>query len=53
MPTWDRWSPRRREWLIGVGKQAIDFWTQTKTVTARWYETESVSRGINNTISLH
>ncbi|WP_431025465.1 CoA-acylating methylmalonate-semialdehyde dehydrogenase [Halomonas sp. H5] len=35
------------------GKQAIAFWTQTKTVTARWYEPENVSSGINSTISLH
>ncbi len=35
------------------GKQAIAFWTQTKTVTARWYEPENVSGGINSTISLH
>ncbi|GKW48864.1 CoA-acylating methylmalonate-semialdehyde dehydrogenase [Halomonas sp. NCCP-2165] len=34
------------------GKQAIAFWTQTKTVTARWYEPENVSGGINSTISL-
>ena len=34
------------------GKQAIAFWTQTKTVTARWFEPENVSSGINSTISL-
>ncbi|WP_309045934.1 CoA-acylating methylmalonate-semialdehyde dehydrogenase [Marinobacter sediminicola] len=34
------------------GKQAIGFWTQTKTVTARWFEPENVSSGINSTISL-
>ncbi len=34
------------------GKQAIQFWTQTKTVTARWFEPENVSNGINSTISL-
>ncbi|GHE21743.1 CoA-acylating methylmalonate-semialdehyde dehydrogenase [Halomonas urumqiensis] len=34
------------------GKQAITFWTQTKTVTARWFEPENVSSGINSTISL-
>ncbi|WP_027966188.1 CoA-acylating methylmalonate-semialdehyde dehydrogenase [Halomonas halocynthiae] len=34
------------------GKQAISFWTQTKTVTARWFEPENVSSGINSTISL-
>ncbi|TFH85953.1 CoA-acylating methylmalonate-semialdehyde dehydrogenase [Billgrantia azerbaijanica] len=35
------------------GKQAIAFWTQTKTVTARWFEPENISSGINSTISLH
>ncbi|QJQ95970.1 MULTISPECIES: CoA-acylating methylmalonate-semialdehyde dehydrogenase [Halomonadaceae] len=34
------------------GKQAIQFWTQTKTVTARWFEPENISSGINSTISL-
>ncbi|WP_346795511.1 CoA-acylating methylmalonate-semialdehyde dehydrogenase [Halomonas sp. Bachu 37] len=34
------------------GKQAIAFWTQTKTVTARWFEPENVSSGINSTISM-
>lgn len=34
------------------GKQAIQFWTQTKTVTARWYEPENISSGINSTISM-
>ncbi|WP_413615981.1 CoA-acylating methylmalonate-semialdehyde dehydrogenase [Halomonas cupida] len=34
------------------GKQAIQFWTQTKTVTARWFEPENVSSGINSTIAL-
>ncbi|UYF98916.1 CoA-acylating methylmalonate-semialdehyde dehydrogenase [Halomonas sp. GD1P12] len=34
------------------GKQAIAFWTQTKTVTARWFEPENVSGGINSTIAL-
>ncbi|HCR97390.1 MULTISPECIES: CoA-acylating methylmalonate-semialdehyde dehydrogenase [Halomonas] len=34
------------------GKQAIAFWTQTKTVTARWFEPENVSSGINSTIAL-
>ncbi|WP_136248315.1 CoA-acylating methylmalonate-semialdehyde dehydrogenase [Halomonas borealis] len=34
------------------GKQAIAFWTQTKTITARWFEPENVSSGINSTISL-
>lgn len=34
------------------GKQAINFWTQTKTVTARWFEENSTSSGVNTTISL-
>lgn len=34
------------------GKQAIQFWTQTKTVTARWYEPGSEARRINTTIAL-
>lgn len=34
------------------GKQVISFWTQTKTVTARWFEENSQSTGVNTTISL-
>ncbi|MFZ4054964.1 MAG: CoA-acylating methylmalonate-semialdehyde dehydrogenase [Polynucleobacter sp.] len=34
------------------GKQAVFFWTQTKTVTARWFDDSSVSTGVNTTISL-
>lgn len=34
------------------GKQAISFWTQTKTVTSRWFEEDSQSGGVNTTISL-
>ncbi|MGB7479882.1 MAG: CoA-acylating methylmalonate-semialdehyde dehydrogenase [Burkholderiaceae bacterium] len=34
------------------GKQAVQFWTQTKTVTARWFEPESEDGAINTTISL-
>ncbi|GGO88693.1 oxidoreductase [Marinobacterium nitratireducens] len=34
------------------GKQAIQFWTQTKTVTSRWFEPEHESTGVNSTISL-
>ena len=34
------------------GKQAVFFWTQTKTVTARWFDDSSVSAGVNTTISL-
>ena len=33
------------------GKQAILFYTQTKTVTARWFD-DDVSTGVNTTISL-
>jgi malonate-semialdehyde dehydrogenase (acetylating)/methylmalonate-semialdehyde dehydrogenase len=34
------------------GKQVITFYTQTKTVTARWFDDDSVSGGVNTTISL-
>ncbi len=35
------------------GKQAVQFWTQTKTVTARWYEDHgSSSDGVNTTIAM-
>ncbi len=34
------------------GKQAISFWTQTKTVTARWFEEGSAAGKVNTTISL-
>jgi len=34
------------------GKQVILFYTQTKTVTARWFEDGSVAGGVNTTISL-
>jgi malonate-semialdehyde dehydrogenase (acetylating) / methylmalonate-semialdehyde dehydrogenase len=34
------------------GKQAIQFYTSVKTVTARWFEDASVSPGIHTTISL-
>ena len=35
------------------GKQAVQFWTQTKTVTARWYEDHgSSSDGVNTTITM-
>ncbi|MBP7328239.1 MAG: CoA-acylating methylmalonate-semialdehyde dehydrogenase [Alicycliphilus sp.] len=35
------------------GKQAVQFWTQTKTVTARWYEDHgSSSDKVNTTISM-
>ena len=34
------------------GKQAIMFYTQTKTITARWFEDGAVAGGVNTTISL-
>ena len=34
------------------GKQVIAFYTQTKTVTSRWFDDQSVSTGVNTTISL-
>jgi malonate-semialdehyde dehydrogenase (acetylating)/methylmalonate-semialdehyde dehydrogenase len=34
------------------GKQVIAFYTQTKTVTARWFDDSTVSAGVNTTISL-
>ncbi len=34
------------------GKQVVQFYTQTKTVTARWFDDEAVSDGVNTTISL-
>lgn len=34
------------------GKQAVQFYTQTKTITSRWFEDGSVSTGVNTTISL-
>ncbi|HLW23871.1 MAG TPA: CoA-acylating methylmalonate-semialdehyde dehydrogenase [Steroidobacteraceae bacterium] len=33
------------------GKQVVQFYTQTKTITARWFE-DGVSSGVNTTISL-
>ncbi|MEX2473903.1 hypothetical protein [Marinobacter sp.] len=36
----------------GNGKQAIQFWTQTKTVTARWFEPDNLSKEVNTTISM-
>ncbi len=33
------------------GKQAVQFYTQTKTVTTRWFD-DAVSAGVNTTISL-
>jgi malonate-semialdehyde dehydrogenase (acetylating) / methylmalonate-semialdehyde dehydrogenase len=34
------------------GKQVIQFYTQTKTITTRWFDDKSVSTGVNTTISL-
>ena len=34
------------------GKQAVQFYTQTKTITSRWFDDATVSGGVNTTISL-
>jgi len=34
------------------GKQVLQFYTQTKTVTARWFDDATVNDGVNTTISL-
>src|SRR4030081_665353 len=34
------------------GKQVVQFYTQTKTVTSRWFDDSTVSTGVNTTISL-
>ncbi|MDP3137224.1 MAG: CoA-acylating methylmalonate-semialdehyde dehydrogenase, partial [Burkholderiaceae bacterium] len=34
------------------GKQVILFYTQTKTITARWFDDDTLSQGVNTTISL-
>jgi malonate-semialdehyde dehydrogenase (acetylating)/methylmalonate-semialdehyde dehydrogenase len=34
------------------GKQVVQFYTQTKTVTARWFDDKTVNDGVNTTISL-
>jgi malonate-semialdehyde dehydrogenase (acetylating)/methylmalonate-semialdehyde dehydrogenase len=34
------------------GKQVVLFYTQTKTVTARWFDDATVNDGVNTTISL-
>ncbi|MGH8830560.1 MAG: CoA-acylating methylmalonate-semialdehyde dehydrogenase, partial [Polaromonas sp.] len=34
------------------GKQVVLFYTQTKTITERWFDDRSVSAGVNTTISL-
>jgi malonate-semialdehyde dehydrogenase (acetylating)/methylmalonate-semialdehyde dehydrogenase len=34
------------------GKQVVQFYTQTKTVTTRWFDDSSISTGVNTTITL-
>ena len=34
------------------GKEAVKFWTHNKTVTERWFQPDSVSEGVNTTISM-
>ena len=34
------------------GKQVVLFYTQTKTVTARWFDDSTIGQGVNTTISL-
>jgi malonate-semialdehyde dehydrogenase (acetylating)/methylmalonate-semialdehyde dehydrogenase len=34
------------------GKQAVQFYTQVKTVTARWFEDAATAQGVNTTIRL-
>lgn len=34
------------------GKQAVQFWTQTKTVTARWFEPDEAEGGVHTTIAM-
>ncbi len=34
------------------GKQAVQFYTQTKTIISRWFDDAAVSTGVNTTISL-
>ncbi|MFH7805014.1 CoA-acylating methylmalonate-semialdehyde dehydrogenase [Acinetobacter sp. BSP-53] len=34
------------------GKQAVQFYTQTKTITSRWFEDNQETTGVNTTISL-
>jgi malonate-semialdehyde dehydrogenase (acetylating) / methylmalonate-semialdehyde dehydrogenase len=34
------------------GKQVVQFYTQTKTVTTRWFDDRNTSTGVNTTISL-
>jgi malonate-semialdehyde dehydrogenase (acetylating)/methylmalonate-semialdehyde dehydrogenase len=34
------------------GKQVVQFYTQTKTVTTRWFNDATANNGVNTTISL-
>ena len=34
------------------GKQVVQFYTQTKTVTSRWFDDNTVNDGVNTTINL-
>ena len=34
------------------GKQVVMFYTQTKTITARWFDDSTTSQGVNTTITL-
>ncbi len=34
------------------GKQVVQFYTQTKTVTARWFDDDATAGGVNTTIAL-
>ncbi|WP_058836668.1 CoA-acylating methylmalonate-semialdehyde dehydrogenase [Luteimonas abyssi] len=34
------------------GKQVVTFYTQTKTVTARWFDDDTAAHGVNTTIAL-
>ena len=34
------------------GKQVVQFYTQTKTVTSRWFDDDSINHGVNTTINL-
>jgi malonate-semialdehyde dehydrogenase (acetylating)/methylmalonate-semialdehyde dehydrogenase len=34
------------------GKQVVQFYTQTKTITCRWFDDQSANEGVNTTINL-
>ncbi|MNN79823.1 Methylmalonate-semialdehyde dehydrogenase [acylating] [compost metagenome] len=34
------------------GKQVVQFYTQTKTVTSRWFDEDEVGGAVNTTITL-